>query len=113
MQLTPEEYKETALIIEYEDLVRNPHIHRGNIVRITVEISQIMSGETSYIGSAAPFNDEQWYIYYNLPQNSPRILVGDSIVFYGQFTGMTELVAILTGLSYFVPTLEAQYHEMQ
>lgn len=107
------DYSNKAITIKYEDLVRDPNKYKGDIIKVTIKISQIMSGgfltEAGYAGKQG---GDEWFIKYTLPEYSPRILEGDTIRFYGEFDDVTEMKRALTNTSVFIPKLNAKYFEL-
>lgn len=112
-QKEKEQYIASASSVSYESLIREPYNYEGAIIKVTVTISQTMSGgfltESGYRGYESGTSGE-WYISYELPSNTPRILSGDTITFYGEFAGLIELSRV-TGAKDEVPRIKALYHE--
>lgn len=109
-----DEYKTKATKIKYEDLLREPYKYKGEIIEVTIKISQIMSGgiftEAGYAGKQGK---DEWYINYKLSEYSPRILEGDTIRFYGEFDDLAEMKRALTKTKVFIPKLNAKYFELR
>ncbi len=107
------DYKTKSITIKYEDLIREPYKYKGEIIEVTMKISQIMSGglltEAGYAGKQGK---EEWFVNYKLPEYSPRILEGDTIRFYGEFDDVREMKRALTKTKVFIPKLNAKYFEL-
>jgi hypothetical protein len=105
------DYKETAETVSYNDLVREPSKYEGKVIKATIRISQIMGGgfltEAGYAGYQG---DNQWYIHYEIPEDVPRILEGDSVTFYGEYAGVEEMTRSIGGSKVYVPKMDAKYH---
>jgi hypothetical protein len=86
-----------AEIAPYNVLVREPYKFEGKILAVTVDIKHIYKDRYSYQGFELDSSGE-WYIICELPPNTPRILVGDRVTFYGKFEEKFELenIPILT-----------------
>jgi hypothetical protein len=109
------DYKMSASTVNYDALIRNPSNYIGQIIKVTVRIAQVMPGgvlrEAGYRGYEGSGTSNEWYIAYDLPDGSSRILDGDTVTFYGEFTGLTTITRGLTGARVEVPRLKAQYHD--
>lgn len=106
------DYKKEAKTVDYDKLVREPDKYVGEIIKVKIKISQIMVGgwitESGYHG----YQDKnEWYVKYELPEGSPRILENDTVTFYGEFTGLEKVTRALTGTKVEVPKIAAKYHE--
>lgn len=114
VSMSDTDYKLRAKTMDYKTLAREPNKYVGEIIKITVVISQIMPGnklgESAYRGYDDDFNE--WYINYRVPKDTPRILDTDIIIFYGEFSGLATITRALTGLDEYVPELKAKYFEL-
>jgi len=108
-----QEYKDSAEIVDYSDLIRNPSKYESKIIKVTMSVSQELTGgvftESGYMGKS---NGNEWYAHYNIPENSPRILVGDTVIFYGEFTGLKKMTRALTGTAEYIPRIDVKYHSI-
>jgi len=106
-----QDYKDSAVTVSYNDLIRNPSDHKGKVIKITVRIQQEMIGgllrDSGYRGTSS---GNEWYVSYKLPDGASRILVGDTVTFYGVFTGLQEVTRALTNTKEYVPRINAEYH---
>jgi len=108
-----QEYKDNAITVSYDNLVRNPHDYMGMVLKVTGSVQQIMgegswlfkSGYRFYEGSSS---SKEWFIYYDLPEGSSRILEGDRMTFYGEYNGVEKFSRSIGGDVY-IPTLKAVY----
>jgi len=111
-QQTIADYKASCITVSYDDLVRNPQNYEGEAIKVTVKIQQEMVGglltASGYRGTSS---GNEWFINYDLPDGSSRILVNDTVTFYGEFSGLTKITRALTGTKEYVPELNAMYHE--
>ena len=111
-QIEETNYKVIAETISYDNLIRNPDQYKGEIIKITVKISQIMGGGLlSDEGYAGKQNGNEWYISYKLPEGSSRIIENDTVTFYGEYMGVEEMTRALTNTKTYIPRIKAKYHE--
>ena len=110
-EYSSEEFKANTITIPYNDLVREPGKFEGEHIQITVRIAQVMvGGILTEAGFRAYDGANEWYIQYDLPSDAPRILENDTVTFFGEFTGLTNMKRALTGTRESVPRLKARYH---
>lgn len=64
------------------------------------------------IHSGDTYLDKEWYVEYYLSENESRILEDDIVTFYGTYDGTSKLERALTGVTDYVPTLKAEYCEI-
>ena len=108
--LEKDEYIASATTVSYSSLIREPKKYEGTILKITVKISQLMEGGfLTENGYRAYSNGNEWYIQYDLSEDEPRIIEGDTVTFYGEFYGLTKITRALTGTSESVPKLTAKF----
>lgn len=99
--------------VGYNDLIRNPDSYKGKKIAVSGTVKQIMgegswlykSGYRFYEGNSS---SKEWFIYYDLPEEASRILVGDKLTFYGEFNGIEKFSQVIGGDKY-IPTLKAVY----
>ena len=116
------EYISDCTEISYNDLARSPDKYIGEKLKITVEIQQVLSNgfssnayrcyEDYDIHSGDSYLDKEWYVEYSLNDDESRILENDIITFYGTYDGTSKLERALTGVTDYVPTLQAKYCEL-
>lgn len=108
-----EDYMTKVETINYENLVREPYEYKDRKIKVTIRISQIMVGgilkESGYSGKDG---DNEWYISYELPENSKRILEGDLVTFYGDFDDVVKMKRRITREEVYLPRLKARYYEI-
>lgn len=107
-----EEYKSKAEVISYDALVRNPEKYEGHIMYVDLNVSQVLIGgiiaESGYAGKEGK---DEWYVQYDLSEGESRILEGDKVRFYGEFSGLAEMKRAFTGTKVLIPRLKAQYRD--
>lgn len=105
-------YIKKAKSISYNDLIREPYKYKGEIITVKVEIAQVMPEgiltEEAYRGYQ---EDNEWYLSYKIPENTPRILEGDVVTIYGEFDELTTIKRTLTGAKDNVPRIKVKYYE--
>lgn len=122
-QESKEDYIKSAKEIAYKDLAREPDQYKGQRIKITVQISQIISGglftsggyrcyEDYDLGKGDTWLKKEWFVDYKLPEGASKILEDDVITFYGEFDGTTEMERALTGTKDEVPVLKAVYYDL-
>lgn len=108
------EYIAESETIKYSDLVRTPDKYSGKVIKVQVEIAQVMEGgllsDSGYRGYEGRSFDREWVIPYSLPEGEARILDGDIVAFYGEFEGLREMTRGLTGTKVQIPSISAVYH---
>ena len=115
IEISEQEYKDSAIVIDYNNLAREPDKYMGTILAVTVDIAQTMTGgllsEAGYRAYESLFSDE-WWIKYEIPKDAPRILDKDKVTFYGEFMGLKSITRALTNTKDYVPQLDAKYYEI-
>ena len=111
-----QEYKNNAAVIAYDNLIRRPDDYKGQVIRVTVRITQIFDSQGLFgflyeKGYAGTQDGNEWIIRYELPEGSNRIIVGDTITFYGEFNGLQERSRAIGGASVHIPHLIALHHQ--
>ena len=109
------DYKNSAQTISYENLIRRPDDYKGQVVKVTLKITQIFdnSGVLGFLyekGYAGTQSGNEWVIKYELPENASRIIDGDTVTFYGEFNGLQERTRAFGGSKVYIPHLIAKYH---
>ena len=113
--LSRQEFIDSAQTIPYDDLIREPDKYEGEIIKITIKVTQLFEGggalgflyEKGYAGTQ---NGNDWRVEYQLPEGERRIIEGDTVTFYGVFNGVRRETIALTGTSVYIPHLKASYH---
>lgn len=106
-QLSRDDYIAQCQEVDYNDIMRNPDQYVGQKYKITVQIfsaSEKWSAGTYYKaytddGSGSYFDKMVW-IFDKRDENSEgysKILEGDTVTFYGEFTGLQETKNALNG----------------
>ena len=88
------EFRDSARTVSYDNLIRYPSRYEGEAIRVTVRITQIFDrggilGGLFERGFAGTQGGNEWIIAYDLPEDARRILVGDTVTFYGIYNGVT------------------------
>lgn len=97
--------KLNSIEVDYNDLLRKPYEYENENIKLTVKITEVISTSQNQIGYKAIQDNNEWYINYTLPRFTPRILVDDTVTFYGKFT------QIETMNKKEIPGLKALYFE--
>ena len=116
-----QEYIKSCQSVPYKDLLRNPDSYKGQKIKITVEIQQIMSGGIFTDGGFRAYEDydisvgdtflqKEWYINGSVSDSSTKILKDDIVVFYGEFSGTETIKRALTGVKEEVPCIDFEYY---
>ena len=123
-QISEDDFKKSCITIDYEDLARTPDKYKGQKIKVEVEISQILTGgiftESGYrayedydISAGDTYFQHEWYFTYEIPDDVPKILDNDVVVFYGEYNGTKEMKRALTGTTDYVPNMIVKYHEIK
>lgn len=110
------DYINSANIIDYDSLIRRPDDYKGQIIKVTVNITQIFDsggilGFFTEKGYAGTQNGNEWIIQYELPEGTSRIIENDIVTFYGEFDGVQERARAIGGSKVYIPHLIAEYHK--
>jgi len=109
------DYINKAAVIDYENFIRRPDDYKGEIIQITVKITQVFEndGWLSFLyekGYAGTQNGDEWVIKYELPSGASRIIEGDTVTFYGEFDGLQERTRLFGDKAY-IPHLIAKFYK--
>lgn len=119
-----QDYIQSCKSVPYKDLLRNPDSYKGQKIKITVEIQQIMSGgiftdggfrgyEDYDISAGDTFLQKEWYINGSVSDSGTKILKDDIVVFYGEFAGTETIKRALTGVKEEVPCIDFKYYSIE
>ena len=119
-----ENFIASAQTIDWKELARNPEKYEGKPIKVVGEIYQIMSGGWFTKGGFRLYEDydlwnddtylkKEWYVSIDTKDIRPRILEDDIVVFYGVYTGTTEVTRALTKTKDSVTTIDAKYFEIK
>lgn len=112
VNMTKEEYINSYESISYDDLIRNPDKYVGKVIYVNLYVTQeIIGGVVTEYGYVGNDNGNEWYVHYNLAKGESRIIKGDTVGFYGEFAGLTEMKTAVTNTKVLIPKLEAKYRE--
>lgn len=118
--MSESDYKASCEAVSYEDIARQPDRYNGRNVVFTGKVIQVQEGSWWSSDTIYRINVTQgeylWsdtvYVTYKLPEGAPRILEDDIVTFYGICTG-TETYTTVLGSSVTIPSVEAQYIDIQ
>lgn len=117
-----DEFKSSCQEIGYKKLLRTPDDYAGQRIVITAEVQQVIEGglfddgkyyrvQTDNSGSGYYFDDE-YFMYDNRVSDDMKILDGDVLKIYGEFTGLETMKRVITGSKDEVPAIKAYYIEL-
>lgn len=113
-----QEFKNNCKVVEYEDLARNPDKIKGQDVKITGEVIQVMEDYTTtnlrvnITKSDYDFYTDTVYITYTPETGEDKILEDDIITIWGTAQGDCTYNTVFGG-SVTLPLIEAKYIELQ
>lgn len=113
-----QEFKNNCKVVEYEDLARNPDKIKGQDVKITGEVIQVMEDYTTtnlrvnITKSDYDFYTDTVYITYTPETGEDKILEDDIITIWGTAQGDCTYTTVFGG-SVTLPLIEAKYIELQ
>lgn len=113
-----QEFKNNCKVVEYEDLARNPDKIKGQNVKITGEVIQVMQDYTTtnirvnITKSDYDFYTDTVYITYTPEAGEDKILEDDIITIWGTAQGDCTYTTVL-GADVTLPLIEAKYIELQ
>ncbi|MCL2860394.1 MAG: hypothetical protein FWF46_07595 [Oscillospiraceae bacterium] len=108
--------------VDWKELVRNPEQYKNQPIKVVGEIAQVMSGGwftkgvrlyEDYDIKGSTWLQKEWYIAIDVEKNTPKILKNDIVIFYGTYTGTTEITRAITKTKDTVPTLDVKYYEIK
>ena len=121
-QKEAQNYADNCKEIDYKELARYPDKYKGQKIKITVEIQQIMEegilkngGYRAYeynIEAGDTRLEEEWFIDVTPNDGDGRILKDDVVTFYGEYSGLTEVKRALTGAKEQIPTIKVKYSQI-
>ncbi len=78
------------VVSDYQEYARNPDAHIKESIRFDGEIVQVIEGIESNVYRIAfnGSNDNMFYVTYSPGLESARILEGDKVTVFGEFTGL-------------------------
>lgn len=120
-KIAPEEYKNECEELNYKDVMRNPDDYVGRKFKVTAEIfSDSNSYGTKYYkvydddGSGNYFNNMMYMIDMRSEDDEGyvKLLKGDVVTFYGEFTGLSGSKNSITGEKSEEMSLDVYYAEL-
>ena len=114
--LSESEYKETCEMVEYNNLARTPEKYVGKGIASQGEVVQIVYPEygniaTLRIALGFGFVDYSEIILATADISQKRILEGDTLYFYGDFSGMESYESVL-GSKITLPYVDIKYFDI-
>lgn len=117
-----EEFKSSCQAIGYKKLLRTPDDYVGQRIVITAEVQQVIDGglfdDSKYYrvqtdnNDSGYYFDDEYFMYDNRVDDDMKILDGDVLKIYGEFTGLETMKRVITGSKDEVPAIKAYYIEL-
>lgn len=117
-----DEFKSTCQEIGYKKLLRTPDDYAGQRIVITAEVQQVIDGglfdDSKYYrvqtdnNDSGYYFDDEYFMYDNRVNDDMKILDGDVLKIYGEFTGLETMKRVITGSKDEVPAIKAYYVEL-
>ncbi|WP_181391323.1 tetratricopeptide repeat protein [Methanospirillum stamsii] len=105
-----------AKMISYEELARYPEKYKGQPVKITGKVSQVISGfgstDLRMFTKQSEYSEDSWFeddIYVDYKSPNERILEDDIITVYGYADGIQDYTTVL-GAERSIPKIKAVTH---
>ena len=114
---TIDDYKQNAVNVGYEDLLRNPGDYEGTDIMFKAQIMQVMEAEiydlnVQYLVKVTQGEYGFWedivYVDYTRKEGESRLLEDDIITIYGVYKGLYSYETV-NGASNTVPLISADY----
>lgn len=117
-----DEFKSSCQEIGYKKLLRTPDDYAGQRIVITAEVQQVIDGglfdDSKYYrvqtdnNDSGYFFDDEYFMYDGRVNDDMKILDGDVLKIYGEFTGLETMKRAVTGSKDEVPAIKAYYIEL-
>lgn len=117
-----DEFKSLCQEIGYKKLLRTPDEYVGQRIVITAEVQQVIDGglfdDSKYYrvqtdnNDSGYYFDDEYFMYDNRVNDDMKILDGDVLKIYGEFTGLETMKRVITGSKDEVPAIKAYYVEL-
>lgn len=117
-----DEFKSSCQEIGYKKLLRTPDDYVGERIVITAEVQQVIDGglfdDSKYYrvqtdnNDSGYYFDDEYFMYDNRVDDDMKILDGDVLKIYGEFTGLETMKRVITGSKDEVPAIKAYYIEL-
>lgn len=117
-----DEFKSSCQEIGYKKLLRTPDDYAGQRIVITAEVQQVIDGDlfddSKYYrvqtdnNDSGYYFDDEYFMYDNRVDDDMKILDGDVLKIYGEFTGLETMKRVITGSKDEVPAIKAYYIEL-
>lgn len=99
--------------IPYNELLRNPSSHKGDMVHFSGVISTLMHESENGQEYLVTLNDSSDYIYFTFnASDGSRLLEGDEVEIYGEFTGLNTYTTLFV-IEETVPSVNGWYVKWQ
>lgn len=113
---TEEDYKAECKKIDWKDLCRYPDDYKGQKICVEVKIQQIMSSKRwraqSDNDGTGWYMDDEYYLVDKRSSDAVKILEGDVVVIYGEFTGIETITRALTWTNSEIPRINVKYADL-
>lgn len=117
-----DEFKSSCQEIGYKKLLRTPDDYVGQRIVITAEVQQVIDGglfdDSKYYrvqtdnNDSGYYFDDEYFMYDNRVNDDMKILDGDVLKIYGEFTGLETMKRVITGSKDEVPAIKAYHIEL-
>ena len=113
--LSKEEYMAQCQPVSYEEVARNPNEYKGKLITFHGKVIESKDGSPVIlrINQDNPddrYSSDTWFVTYDAPEGSSRILVDDEVMVFGESTGVTSYTAVL-GQKITLPSMVLMYLE--
>ena len=94
--VSEENYKASCVTISYNDAMRNPDSYKGQNVRVSGKVNQIIEGFFDYYTIYITDSEgNKWEANYKYPEGSSHLIEGDYVSAYGECKGTTNSTTVL------------------
>lgn len=110
-----EDYRAACQVVGWKDLCRYPDDYKGQKVQVEVKLQQSVSdkrwrGQTD--DGTGWYMDDEYYLVDKRDSDAVKLLEGDVVIVYGEFTGLETITRALTGVSSEVPRISVKYADL-
>ena len=112
--MSESQYKEKCQSISYDSLARDPSKYKGELVKFTGEVIQVLeeSGivamRVNVTNNGYGYYDDTVYVWYLYDEDESKFLEDDIITFYGEYDGLYSYESVL-GATITIPEVFAKY----
>lgn len=120
IQLAQEEAKAAYIeqctkgYLSYSDLIRNPDTYQGDYVQLTVTLEQKMDGGLfdSHTYFRCYYGTDELILCDKREVQSPNLIVGDTVIVYGQLDGVLTATRSITKEEVEIPLINGAYIDL-